>query len=141
MFVPAFQLTSAITPLPLIRIHTAINLHAHLQRYSRNNGYAQRPRRTQNLRRYDPAFSARSLTTPAPSTAFRMLLLIAQLGSGLRVGIVHARWNTKIIDALLAGTKKALANAGVKDENIVIQSVPGSYELPYAVKQYVSFSS
>lgn len=58
-------------------------------------------------------------------------------GSGLRIGIIHARWNTKIIDALLDGTKKALATSGVKDENIVIQSVPGSYELPYAVKQYV----
>jgi hypothetical protein len=50
---------------------------------------------------------------------------------------VHARWNAAIIEALLDGTKKALAQAGVKDENIVIQSVPGSYELPYAVKQYV----
>jgi 6,7-dimethyl-8-ribityllumazine synthase len=58
-------------------------------------------------------------------------------GSGLRIGIVHARWNTKIIDALLDGTKKALKQAGVKDENIILQSVPGSYELPYAVKQYV----
>ncbi|PSN65352.1 6,7-dimethyl-8-ribityllumazine synthase-like protein [Corynespora cassiicola Philippines] len=61
-------------------------------------------------------------------------------GSGLRIGIVHARWNTTIIDALLDGTKKALADAGVKDENIVIQSVPGSYELPYAVKQLYSAS-
>ena len=51
---------------------------------------------------------------------------------------MHARWNTKIIDALLDGTKKALKDAGVKDENVVIQSVPGSYELPYAVKQYVA---
>jgi 6,7-dimethyl-8-ribityllumazine synthase len=59
-----------------------------------------------------------------------------RIGSGLRIGIVHARWNTKIIDALLDGTKKALAKAGVKEENIVTQSVPGSYELPYAVKQY-----
>ena len=58
-------------------------------------------------------------------------------GSRLRIGIVHARWNTTIIDALLDGTKKALAQAGVKEDNIVIQSVPGSYELPYAVKQYV----
>lgn len=63
--------------------------------------------------------------------------LTPSLGSGLRIGIVHARWNTKIIDALLAGTKKALAAAGVKEENIVTQSVPGSYELPFAVKQYV----
>jgi 6,7-dimethyl-8-ribityllumazine synthase len=58
-------------------------------------------------------------------------------GTGLRIGIVHARWNTTMIDALLDGAKKALAKAGVKDENIVVQSVPGSYELPYAVKQYV----
>ncbi|KAJ4370585.1 lumazine synthase [Neocucurbitaria cava] len=61
-------------------------------------------------------------------------------GSGLRIGIIHARWNTTLIDALLDGTKKALAQAGVKDENIVIQSVPGSYELPYAVKQLYSAS-
>lgn len=61
-------------------------------------------------------------------------------GSSLRIGIVHARWNTAIISALLDGTKKALAAAGVKDENIVIQSVPGSYELPYAVKQLYSAS-
>lgn len=54
---------------------------------------------------------------------------------------MHARWNTKIIDALLAGTKKSLRAAGVKDENITIQSVPGSYELPYAVKQCVGYPS
>lgn len=48
---------------------------------------------------------------------------------------MHARWNAKIIDALLTGAKEALAAAGVKEENIVIQDVPGSYELPYAVKQ------
>ncbi|KAJ4344715.1 lumazine synthase [Didymosphaeria variabile] len=61
-------------------------------------------------------------------------------GSGLRIGIIHARWNTKIIDALLEGTKKSLKAAGVKDENIILQSVPGSYELPYAVKQLHSAS-
>ncbi|EMD91075.1 hypothetical protein COCC4DRAFT_194309 [Bipolaris maydis ATCC 48331] len=61
-------------------------------------------------------------------------------GSGLRIGIVHARWNTKIIDALLEGTRKKLREAGVKDENIVVQDVPGSYELPYAVKQLYSAS-
>lgn len=67
-------------------------------------------------------------------------LINISIGSGLRIGIIHARWNTTLIDALLDGTKKALAQAGVKDENIVIQSVPGSYELPYAVKQYVMSS-
>ncbi|KAF1836601.1 6,7-dimethyl-8-ribityllumazine synthase [Decorospora gaudefroyi] len=61
-------------------------------------------------------------------------------GSALRIGIIHARWNTKIIDALLQGAKSKLKEAGVKEENVVVQSVPGSYELPYAVKQLYSAS-
>lgn len=56
-------------------------------------------------------------------------------GSSLRIGIVHARWNTPIISALLDGTVNTLKANGVKEENIVIQSVPGSYELPYAVQR------
>ncbi|KXT06298.1 hypothetical protein AC578_9119 [Pseudocercospora eumusae] len=59
-------------------------------------------------------------------------------GSPLRIGIVHARWNTKIIDALLTGTLQALKSHGVREENIVIQSVPGSYELPFAVGRIVT---
>jgi len=61
-------------------------------------------------------------------------------GSSLRVGIVHARWNSTMIDALLDGCKKSLFAAGVKEENIVIESVPGSYELPYAVQRFYSAS-
>lgn len=56
-------------------------------------------------------------------------------GSGLRIGIVHARWNTPIISALLDGTIKTLKANGVKEENIVVQSVPGSYELPFAAQK------
>lgn len=61
-------------------------------------------------------------------------------GSALRIGIVHARWNTKIIDALLKGTIETLKKNGVKEENIVIQSVPGSYELPFAVQRMYTAS-
>lgn len=53
---------------------------------------------------------------------------------------MHARWNTKIIDALLQGTLKSLKAAGVKDENITIQTVPGSYELPYAAQKMFTAS-
>ena len=49
-------------------------------------------------------------------------------------------WPEEYIDALLEGTRKKLREAGVKDENVVVQSVPGSYELPYAVKQYVNYA-
>ncbi|OKL64295.1 6,7-dimethyl-8-ribityllumazine synthase [Talaromyces atroroseus] len=55
-------------------------------------------------------------------------------GTGLRIAIVHARWNTTIIDALVSGAYNSLISSGVSKDNIVIQSVPGSYELPIAVQ-------
>ncbi|KAL8656670.1 MAG: hypothetical protein Q9210_000102 [Variospora velana] len=61
-------------------------------------------------------------------------------GSSLRIAIVHARWNSTVISALVAGAKKAAITAGVKEENIVIQDVPGSYELPYAVQRLYAAS-
>jgi 6,7-dimethyl-8-ribityllumazine synthase len=61
-------------------------------------------------------------------------------GSGLRIAIVHARWNTTIIDALVTGAKKSMTAAGVKSENIVIETVPGSWELPIAVQRMYAAS-
>jgi len=61
-------------------------------------------------------------------------------GSGLRIGIVHARWNSTIITPLLEGTLSKLRECGVRHENIVIQSVPGSWELPIAVQRLFSAS-
>lgn len=56
-------------------------------------------------------------------------------GSGLRIGIVHARWNAEIIDPLLEGTKAKLLACGVQESNIVVESVPGSWELPIGVQR------
>ncbi|KAL9004397.1 MAG: hypothetical protein Q9188_002782 [Gyalolechia gomerana] len=61
-------------------------------------------------------------------------------GSSLRIAIIHARWNTAIVSALVAGARKALITSGVKEENIVVQDVPGSYELPYAVQRLYAAS-
>ncbi|WWC64082.1 6,7-dimethyl-8-ribityllumazine synthase [Kwoniella dejecticola CBS 10117] len=58
-------------------------------------------------------------------------------GSNFRIAIVHARWNDAIIKALLEGTINKLKEQGVKQENIVVKSVPGSYELPFATKQLI----
>jgi 6,7-dimethyl-8-ribityllumazine synthase len=55
-------------------------------------------------------------------------------GSALRIGIIHARWNSSIIEPLLKGTKSKLRACGVKESNITVQSVPGSWELPIAVR-------
>lgn len=62
-------------------------------------------------------------------------------GSSLRIAIVHARWNKPVIDALLKGSVTKLKAVGVKESNIVVQSVPGSYELPMAVSKYVKPSA
>ncbi|EIN07137.1 dimethylribityllumazine synthase [Punctularia strigosozonata HHB-11173 SS5] len=59
-------------------------------------------------------------------------------GSPLRIAIVHARWNKSVIDALVAGTVAKLKETGVKETNIVIQSVPGSFELPLACQRVIA---
>ncbi|KAH3898663.1 probable 6,7-dimethyl-8-ribityllumazine synthase [Saccharomycodes ludwigii] len=57
-------------------------------------------------------------------------------GSNLRVAIIHARWNKQVIDALVSGCIKRLKELNVKEENIVVETVPGSFELPYGVEAY-----
>lgn len=59
-------------------------------------------------------------------------------GSPLRIGIVHARWNKVVIDALLEGAVAKLKELGVKENNIIVQSVPGSFELPLACSRFAT---
>ncbi|KAF7311284.1 MFS general substrate transporter [Mycena kentingensis (nom. inval.)] len=59
-------------------------------------------------------------------------------GSPLRVAIVHARWNATVIEALVKGCVEKLKASGVKDSNIIVQSVPGSFELPIACQKVIS---
>jgi len=58
-------------------------------------------------------------------------------GSGFRIAIVHARWNDAIISSLVSGTIAKLQAQGVKRENIVVKTVPGSYELPFATQKLI----
>lgn len=55
-------------------------------------------------------------------------------GSGLSIGIVTARWNSEVTSALVQGAIDKLKSLNVKEENIFIESVPGSYELPTGVQ-------
>ncbi|KAJ3034167.1 Phosphoacetylglucosamine Mutase [Rhizophlyctis rosea] len=48
---------------------------------------------------------------------------------------VHTRWNLPIVEALLEGARSTLHDLNVKD--ITIQSVPGSYELPFAAQSLI----
>jgi 6,7-dimethyl-8-ribityllumazine synthase len=53
---------------------------------------------------------------------------------GLKFAVVVARFNSFITDRLLAGAKDALARSGCNLDEVEIVKVPGSWELPIAVK-------
>ncbi len=55
-------------------------------------------------------------------------------GSDFRIAIVAARYNQIYVDGLLFGVQAALAEAGVSEEKIIVERVPGSNELPIAVQ-------
>jgi 6,7-dimethyl-8-ribityllumazine synthase len=56
-------------------------------------------------------------------------------GAGLRIGIAMGRFNRDIGEGLLSACTAALAKHGVRDENILIVSVPGALELPLTLQQ------
>jgi 6,7-dimethyl-8-ribityllumazine synthase len=55
-------------------------------------------------------------------------------GSGLRIGIVVARFNHLISVQLLEGANEALAKAGVRAEDVHVAWVPGAFEIPLAAR-------
>ena len=67
-----------------------------------------------NLSSYDPS------TVPA--------------GNGKRVGIVVSDWNSSVTYSLLNGATATLLKFGVSADDILIEHVPGSFELTYAAK-------
>lgn len=52
-------------------------------------------------------------------------------------GIVVSEWNAEITNALLKGALDTLVSAGAKEENIIIKTVPGTYELAYGAKHVI----
>ncbi len=56
----------------------------------------------------------------------------------MQIGIVVADWNKEITNALLEGALRTLKKHGVKKNNINIQWVPGSFELPQAASIMIS---
>lgn len=56
-------------------------------------------------------------------------------GAAFRVGIVAARYNGDLVEALLARATAALQVAGVKRKSITVLRVPGSHEVPWAANE------
>jgi len=51
-----------------------------------------------------------------------------------KIGIVVSEWNKDITKNLLSGAINTLIEEGIQKENIIIQWVPGSFELIYGSK-------
>lgn len=52
------------------------------------------------------------------------------IGNGIRAGIIVSRFNDFITEKLLEGALDGLRRHGVKEEDISIIRVPGSFEIP-----------
>ncbi len=55
-------------------------------------------------------------------------------GAGLRVALVVARWNGLITRKLLEGAVATLRQSEVREEDITVAWVPGSFEIPAATR-------
>lgn len=56
------------------------------------------------------------------------------IGSGLKIGIIVARFNEFIGSKLLGGAIDGLKRHGVEEDSIEIAYVPGAFEIPIAAK-------
>jgi 6,7-dimethyl-8-ribityllumazine synthase len=57
-------------------------------------------------------------------------------GGDLHIAVVCARWNAAVTLRLLEGVQRGLAAAGVDPERVVVDWVPGAFELPLAAKTW-----
>lgn len=54
---------------------------------------------------------------------------------GLRVGIIASRFNSFIVEKLLAGAVDGLVRHGVSEDNITACWVPGAFEIPVVAQK------
>lgn len=63
---------------------------------------------------------------------------IAVDGSGLRVAIVAASWHETVMNGLIDGARRGLAEAGVRDSDVTLVRVSGTFELTAACARLAS---
>ena len=61
-------------------------------------------------------------------------------GEGYRFGIVVSRFNGFITERLLEGALDGLLRHGVRDEDIDVLKVPGSFEIPVATRHLATLT-
>lgn len=59
----------------------------------------------------------------------------------MKFGIVVSEWNFNITGKLLEGAMNTLKKHGARDENILVKTVPGSFELIFGANQFIEYSN
>ena len=62
-------------------------------------------------------------------------------GSEYRIGVIAAEWNPEVTDAMLRGAVDTLKEHGVKEENLCVRRVPGTFELTSAADTMISWEN
>ena len=53
---------------------------------------------------------------------------------GLKILVLRAAYNPRVVDGLLAGARSALISMGVAKSAVTVEEVPGAFELPLAAR-------
>lgn len=59
----------------------------------------------------------------------------------IRIGIVASEWNGNITDSLLKGAVDTLLQHGIKEENVIVHQVPGSFELAGGANMLLQYTN
>lgn len=54
----------------------------------------------------------------------------------IQIGVVVSEWNSEVTNSLLTGAVETLVKHGVQPDNIWIEPVPGTFELPLAAQMF-----
>jgi 6,7-dimethyl-8-ribityllumazine synthase len=52
-----------------------------------------------------------------------------------RIALVASRFNSLVVDGLIAGARDALVRHGVSEEQLTLVRVPGAWEIPWACRK------
>jgi 6,7-dimethyl-8-ribityllumazine synthase len=58
--------------------------------------------------------------------------------SSWRVAVIAARFNSELVDQLIEGAARAWREHGGRDGRLIVQRVPGAFELPLAARQFAA---
>eukprot|EP01064_Diplonema_japonicum_P011782 TRINITY_DN19237_c0_g1_i1.p1 TRINITY_DN19237_c0_g1~~TRINITY_DN19237_c0_g1_i1.p1 ORF type:complete len:1383 (+),score=462.19 TRINITY_DN19237_c0_g1_i1:51-4151(+) len=73
--------------------------------------------------------------TQAQELSSKVYLPSKEVAKDLKVSIIATTWNQGVVDYIVNELTKSLGDFYVKEENITVIRVPGSFEIPYAASQ------